>query len=119
MVKMLYSEKTKKYYKEDEYDKLVADEEAYDKAIKAEEDKKNQRAERAKEVEESFKKAEEVYEEYKKTIAQARKLRSDFIKDYGNFHMTIKKTGDFNDSNAAGVNVFDLLFDPWSALLGA
>ena len=50
-----YSDKTKKYYEEDQLDVLKADEEAFDKENQKLEVAKAERAERAKEVEEAYK----------------------------------------------------------------
>mgnify|MGYP006369515041 FL=1 len=96
-----YSDKTKKYYEEDQLDVLKADEEAFDKENQKLEVAKAERAERAKEVEEAYKKAEEARRE-------ADKLLNDFVKGYKSFHFTVKS----DRIPTPSVSLFDMIFNP-------
>jgi len=89
----IYSEKTKKEYLT--VDECLAAEEEFDKQAALEKEKKEkiaaERKERAAEVEEAFKAIQEAKKAYDKKLEA-------FIKDYGNFHLTIK-TGEGNPFN--------------------
>lgn len=80
-----YSEETKKLY--DSEEELAKAEEVVKEAREKREqllkEKKEQRAARAKEVEDAFKEAKEAAD-------KANKLLSEFCKDYGSFHTTLK-----------------------------
>lgn len=80
-----FSEKTKKFYETSE--DCVAAETAFDEEqarIAAEQKALAEtRKERAKEVEDAYKMANEWTNKYLK-------LRSEFVKDFGSFHMTIR-----------------------------
>lgn len=97
----LYSEKTKKYYDETEIDVLKSDEKAYDDKVAEQEAAKEHRAARAKEVEDAY-----------RAVAEAQKkaddLLTDFCKDYGSFHTSIKNP----ISNAHSI-FYKALFDPF------
>lgn len=108
MIRKLYSEKTKKYYNEDEIDKLEAEEKAYDDKIRAEEAKKTQRETDAKEIEELIKKAEGQRKGYNETVSLINEKKNAFLKKYGSFHITVKDT---NGNQEENVDIFDLLFD--------
>ena len=90
-----YSEVTKKMY--DSENALKFAELEVEKRKKDEELKKSNRAARAKEVEAAIKAAEEANK-------VARKKLTDFCTEYGQFHTTLKGTGDFLTS------FFDELF---------
>lgn len=97
-----YSEVTNKLY-ESEKDLLNAEKNV--KEMKEAKEKKDQkmreeRAARAKEVEEALAAAREAN-------SKATKLLSDFTKDYGQFHMSLRPSED----NRKAFNVFDFLFD--------
>lgn len=81
-----YSEQLNKLF--DTAEELQAAEEKVNAAKKAEEERKAnlkaQREERAKTVEEAFKVASEAQK-------QANKLLSEFIKDYGSYHTSVKE----------------------------
>lgn len=87
-----FSEKTKLVY--DTVSDLTAAEKEYDAKVAAENTKKKEREAKAKRVEEAFKKAHEAQKE-------ANTLLSDFTKEYGSYHTTIK----------SGDMPFDSLFD--------
>jgi len=82
-----YSEKTQKLYNSEE--ELTKAENALVKVEAEEKAKKEARGKRAKEV-------VEAYENYEK-------LLKDFLKDYGNFHMTINEPE----------SLFDFFFNRW------
>ena len=94
-----YSEKTKKYYNEDQLDLLKQDEKQYDDEIAKQEIIKAERADRAKEVEAAYKEVE---------IAQkkADELLAKFCKDYGSYHMTVKGV-----NPRAYQSLFDFMFN--------
>ena len=99
----ILSEKTNKYYAT--VDECLAAEKAFDEAAakkKAEEEKLNAtRKERANEVENAYKASIEANKHY-------RELLDAFIKDYGNFHMTVH-TGNLNPFDSFS-HFFDTFF---------
>lgn len=94
-----YSEITKSFYDsaksceeaEKEYNKALDEKKEKEKALKA------KRKARAKELEDAYKAIKEAEKEYSK-------LRNQFIKDYGSYHMT------FTDSDS---DLDSFLFDPF------
>lgn len=98
----IYSEKTGKEYKT--VDECVAAEKEFDEAVAKEKAKKEElaavRKERAAEVEEAYKAIAAAQKEYRKKLDA-------FVKDYGQFHMTVR-TGEGNP-----FNLFDDFFFRW------
>lgn len=96
----IFSEKTNKEYKTVE--ECEAAEKEYDAAVLAEQTKREElaaaRKARAKEVEDAFAHVEEVKKQYAEALEKARAEYADklnaFIKDYGQFHMTVKTGAD-------------------------
>lgn len=88
-----YSEETKKVY--DTEEELRKAEAKLDEARLEQQAKKEQRAARAKEVEDAFIEAGKARE-------NAHKLLTEFCKDYGSFHTTLKEP--FS-------NIFNLFWD--------
>lgn len=94
-----YSEVTKGFYDsaksceeaEKEYNKALDEKKEKEKALKA------KRKTRAKELEDAYKAIKEAEKKYSK-------LRNQFIKDYGSYHMT------FTDSDS---DLDNFLFDPF------
>lgn len=105
MKKCLYSEILDKYFEDTEEGlaKLTTEEKEYHDKVEAEENKKKARADRAHEIEEAFKTASEAFEKYSE-------LKSQFIKDYGSFHMTIKNPG---KHFGFGDGIVEMMFDPF------
>lgn len=87
-----YSEKLKKFYESE--DECKHDEEIAAEKERAEEKRKTELAEnrksRAKEIEKAYRAIMDAQEKYDN-------LLSEFVKDYGSFHMTISEPSKHND----------------------
>ena len=107
-----YSEITKKLYETNE--ELVKAESDYNLALKEKEDKLSLKKKEAQEVLDAYKEINKVYKEYQEKLKAVEdvylKKRSEFIKKYGNWHMS------YSDVN--GVETYSLtdVFDSVSNL---
>lgn len=91
-----YSENLKKLF--DTEKDLKEAEAKYEVALKCKVDLKNEKKKRAEEVENAYKKTLEIKKEYAKKLDEAEaefiKLKNNFVKDYGSFHMTYSSSDD-------------------------
>ena len=99
----------------DTLEELKAAEDTHRKELEKKEQLANEKRVRAKEVEEAYAHSMQVRKEAQEMIRKADdeyyKLRTDFIKDYGSFHMTFS---DNNGKKAVTVSdVIDSMFNFW------
>ena len=91
-----YSENLKKLF--DTEKDLKEAEAKYEVALKCKADLKTEKKKRAEEVENAYKETLEIKKEYAKKLDEAEaefiKLKNNFVKDYGSFHMTYSSSDD-------------------------